>query len=64
MNLDDLIDSRLAALKTKASEPERALATAKADAWDEGFDAGYADQRFRDTGKAMPTNPYRQEETK
>jgi hypothetical protein len=31
------------------------------DAWDEGFDTGYEDQRYRDTTKPMPLNPYRAE---
>ena len=33
-----------------------------AEAWDEGFEAGYADQRYRNTGKPMPVNPYRKED--
>lgn len=32
---------------------------ARAEAWDEGFDVGYADQINRDTGRPMPVNPYR-----
>lgn len=34
-------------------------AAALADAWDEGYDVGYADQQYRDTGKPVPPNPYR-----
>lgn len=33
---------------------------ALADAWDEGFNIGYADQANRDTTVPMPQNPWRE----
>ena len=36
---------------------------AKAEAWDEGYEVGYEDQRFRDTSKRRPPNPYDEETT-
>ena len=37
----------------------RMIQAVKAEAWDVGYEAGYADQRYRNTGKPMPVNPYR-----
>lgn len=34
------------------------LREVRAQAWAQGFDAGYEDQRFRDTTKRHPDNPH------
>ena len=31
------------------------------EAWEEGYEVGYEDQRFRDTSKRRPPNPYDEE---
>lgn len=40
---------------------DRWLASEKAAVWDEGYEVGYEDQRYRDTTKRRPANPYEDE---
>ena len=45
----------------RADAATEAIRAALVQAWYEGFNAGYDDQRNRDTGVPMPANPYAKE---
>lgn len=59
---EDGTTDRLLTLAAQADRLERERDEARGQveqAWEEGYTTGYEDQRYRDTTKPQPANPYR-----